>query len=395
MELEMKINEREELEYVMYAEGEFVVPENIRIIGSGCFYYDVAYYTNKITSIRFPNSVKVIKEQAFASCESLQSLNLPEKLEYIGGHAFSYCSSIKGKVVIPNSVTHIGEGAFECCRNITSFVIPSTLVDIQGGAFCSCESIKEPIIHNGVLLYLPNNYKGEYIVPDSVTIIRKQAITYCDELTSLVIPDTVVEIDSWAVSCCDNLKNIRLPKSFSWSNKIQFFLENGCTFTYEGITYTQKEFVEKFKKEYIIDKSTITIPLKNYKFSFYTSYGDHAGCKDYNATVKLSTNQVKLFKKAIKEYKEGNDTTIGILQYLEGHLDSSLYDDIHYAIIKSIELGYAEDAIYECGIEAFGGYLDPKKLSKIEKMSIKKQAALLAEMEPIEFNDNDIINIDI
>ena len=68
---------------------------------------------SEISSVKIPNSVKIIGKQAFYNCESLTKLIFEEgsQLETIGESAFCYCENLN-IVKIPNSVITIGKQAF-------------------------------------------------------------------------------------------------------------------------------------------------------------------------------------------------------------------------------------------------------------------------------------------
>ena len=53
------------------------------------------------------NGLTQIEDQAFQCCTSLESINLPETLTYLGD-AFSYCTSLTA-ITLPSSLTTLGE----------------------------------------------------------------------------------------------------------------------------------------------------------------------------------------------------------------------------------------------------------------------------------------------
>lgn len=77
-----------------------------------------------ITSIRLPQTLKLIGDSAFNSCSELESISLPESLEEIGAGAFQFCTSIE-KVVIPKNVYYIDKNAFGGDNTTTSYQLSS------------------------------------------------------------------------------------------------------------------------------------------------------------------------------------------------------------------------------------------------------------------------------
>lgn len=88
-----------------------VLPNSVTLVGG-------AYQCLNLTSVDFGNSVAVIDESAFASCERLSSVELPNTLEEIRKYAF-YNSGLTS-ITIPSSVTSIGNYAFANCANLTT-----------------------------------------------------------------------------------------------------------------------------------------------------------------------------------------------------------------------------------------------------------------------------------
>lgn len=77
---------------------------------------------------------------AFAGCNLLTSVAIPNSVKYIGIGAFSNCIGLNS-VVIPNSVTIIDNNAFSDCSNLTSISIPSSVTTIGSYAFYYCSGL--------------------------------------------------------------------------------------------------------------------------------------------------------------------------------------------------------------------------------------------------------------
>ena len=81
--------------------------------------------------------VKVIGDRAFALCDSLTSINIPNSVTTIGDTAFTSCESLTN-INIPNSVTTIGKGAFGYCDSLTDINIPNSVTTIENRASYHC-----------------------------------------------------------------------------------------------------------------------------------------------------------------------------------------------------------------------------------------------------------------
>ena len=87
-----------------------------------------------LTSINIPESITSIGASAFASCGGLTSINIPESITSISNYTFYYCANLK-HVIIPDSITTIGQEAFGGCWNLTELTIPNSVTFIDRSAF--------------------------------------------------------------------------------------------------------------------------------------------------------------------------------------------------------------------------------------------------------------------
>ena len=88
---------------------------------------------DKISSVSFPATLKIISDGAFYDCWRIKALQLPEALEEIGNTAF-YKSSIK-EIILPEGLKKLGERAFSYCNSLRKVVLPSTLSIMGNMAF--------------------------------------------------------------------------------------------------------------------------------------------------------------------------------------------------------------------------------------------------------------------
>ncbi len=183
-----------------------VIPDSISTIGDFAF-----YMSSDLTSIVIPDSVTSFGEQAFRECTALTDLRIPEGVTTIENSLFYECSSLKS-IVIPDSVTTIGTFAFLGCTSLDSLIIPDSVTFIGRAAFYRCYGLTSVVIPDGVTTIEAEtfafcNQLTSVIISKNVTSIGKRAFA-SSGLTSVTIPDSVTSIGDGAFSWCTGLANV-------------------------------------------------------------------------------------------------------------------------------------------------------------------------------------------
>ena len=112
--------------------------------GPGAFMPSWNSYKAQIVSLDMQGGTS-IGSFAFARCEALETIALPEGLETIGTFAFGDCTKL-AEVTIPQGVTEIKAGAFNCCTALTKLELPDTLTSIAYASFLGCTALPEVTI---------------------------------------------------------------------------------------------------------------------------------------------------------------------------------------------------------------------------------------------------------
>ena len=69
-------------------------------------------YCEKVTSVAIPDSVEVVGENAFYDCGGLEELQLGAGIKRIAAYAFARCSSLR-RVVLPSTLEELASNAFD------------------------------------------------------------------------------------------------------------------------------------------------------------------------------------------------------------------------------------------------------------------------------------------
>lgn len=248
--------------------GDLIIPETVTYgnvtytvtaIGASAF-----AYCNELNSVTIPNTVTSIGKYAFNSLVRLKSVNLPNSIKHIGENAFVSCMSMAIiDNALPDSIVSVGEGAFHNCQTVQFSYIPSTLVSIAQDAFSGCSSVtnltvasdnpkydsrdnchaiietaSNTLITGFIDTTIPTSVTaiGNYAfstlkkrtsidIPNSVTSIGFEAFYACEHLTSIVIPNSVTSMGNMAFCMCVNLTSVTIGNSLK---EISYYAFDGC-----------------------------------------------------------------------------------------------------------------------------------------------------------------------
>lgn len=201
-----------------------ILPPTITHIGDFAF-----AECEQLSSIALPNGLKKIGEFAFHSCKNLNQLTLPNSVEDVGEGAFGECykftkpvanatifaylpSSYFGEYVVKDGIKKIAGWAFIDADNVTSLKLPNTVVEL-GNSACVNDYLLYPVYNKHVFAYMPEDYKGAYVIPDGIKVIGAGAFQFCKQMTSVTIPNSVIEIGSKAFEKCYSLRDVVIPSN--------------------------------------------------------------------------------------------------------------------------------------------------------------------------------------
>lgn len=171
--------------------------------------------TSKMTSIKIPNTVKTIGDQAFRGCNSLTSVEIPNSVTSIGEWAFAGTSMTS--ITLPEELSNLGGAAFKSCKGLKSVIIPCS-VTLGGSIFAGCTNL-ESVEFIGELETIPYGMFEDCTslknikFPNSLKTISSKAF-HNTGFETIVFPNSLTTTSS-AFSNCHELKSVTLGSSFS------------------------------------------------------------------------------------------------------------------------------------------------------------------------------------
>lgn len=99
--------------------------------------------------ITFNNALTKISDGAFAGCESLVELDIPENIKELGEEAFKGCSALQN-LTLHKGIEEIGDSAFEDCVSLRQAFIPGTVKNVGYHAFLGCSKLESIEFEYGV-----------------------------------------------------------------------------------------------------------------------------------------------------------------------------------------------------------------------------------------------------
>lgn len=190
--------------------GDIVIPEEIdgktvSAVGKA------AFWRSDITSLKLPNTPKLIDEDAFRECHYVKQLTIPASVDSIGPCAFNLWDALESVTIedSPN-VLHTGHGG--------SYVNSSIFSDqpLLKKAYVG-RNHKSPLY--GSMGWETNlfgrSHVEEITYGDYVTEIQKHELIECNSLKKVNLGKDITSIGDLAFSGCDLLSSIDLPATLT------------------------------------------------------------------------------------------------------------------------------------------------------------------------------------
>lgn len=217
--------------------GDVVIPGTVEINGQSYPVLDVGRcafaYCDEMTSVTIPEGVFRMGNSIFYKCTRLQSAKLPSTITEMDTHIFEEDSALVS-VNIPEGVTSIPYRTFFNCVSLQSVNIPAGVTSIGNQSFYSCVSLPSITIPEGVTsignwAFGHNLSLTEAKLPQSVEKIEDHAFMGCTQLASVTMPDRLDFMGEYCFAYDSLLTSITIPEGISMIEQLTFYKCNRLT----------------------------------------------------------------------------------------------------------------------------------------------------------------------
>lgn len=147
----------------------------------------LAFTGTDVLYVYMPDTLRTVKTEAFAGCQSLQIVRFPSKVKNLGDGIFRNCRNLH-TVMMNSSTQALGKYMFYACENLESITIPYVR-EIPKGAFAHCSSLKSVSLPEGVKTIDDYAFFGSGVktlsLPSTLQAIKSYAFADTLSLTTI------------------------------------------------------------------------------------------------------------------------------------------------------------------------------------------------------------------
>lgn len=139
---------------------------------------EYALAANDVKTIRSAGVVSTIGDNAFGTCQELETVNIRCKI--IGKESFKGCASLR-TAIIPRNLNWLRQEAFANCPQLETVLLSTTLSQIEDNVFLNSNNIRE--------VSIPNNVKTHFFL--HLSHCRKINTIYLLSLNYFKMPKSI------------------------------------------------------------------------------------------------------------------------------------------------------------------------------------------------------------
>lgn len=175
-----------------------------------------AFKGTSLESLELPQSVNYIMNEAFANCAKLKTAILPHRLKNFGDGLFKGCIRLR-YVYLGNALMRIPPKAFSNCKCLSQIELPPSVKRIHIEAFANCWSLERIGLNKMESIeasaFACCKKLQEITIPSTVKYLSIKTFYYCASLKKVNIEEGVIDIGSRCFNGCISLTQVTLPSS--------------------------------------------------------------------------------------------------------------------------------------------------------------------------------------
>ena len=203
----------------------------------------MAFKNSSLKEIVLPESVTIIRDQAFFGCSRFRRMNIPRSLRAFETEHTPFPSSFSDLYgesdcyqnrngILYNS--DMGE-LLLCYKDRVKVEVPQTVKRIASQAFINRLGMKEIILPDGLETVGDAAFMGctaltTLTIPHTVTAVGKRLCWGCHSLQKVILPQSIKEVPQFAFFSCD-LREVSLPEGIKKIGEHAF----GANFTMKSV----------------------------------------------------------------------------------------------------------------------------------------------------------------
>ncbi len=247
---------------------EIIIPDTyldcpVEVIGENAF-----QNLKGVRKIYIGKNVTEIGRLAFYYSRTLEEIEFAaeSKLQIINDFAFAGCEKLNN-VDLPNGLVEIGRQAFDECDSLANLVIPSTVVEIGTDAFENTAFVRDAHNWEGDALYINNHllkvhpsFVGKFSVNIGTLVICSDAFNGCTSLTGIVLPQSLKQIDEDAFKGCEALETAEFNGTINEWLSIVFVNDYSSP-----LFYATNFHIDGAEGKVVLPETVKTIPAGTFK----------------------------------------------------------------------------------------------------------------------------------
>jgi hypothetical protein len=194
-----------------------------------------AFWGTNVTKVTLPEGIRALNEYAFVEASSLNEINLPNSLVFIGEQALA--GTALTDVTLPANLPELQDAAFAQCTSLKTITIPSSLNYMDIRVFTGCTSLQTVNAYGStpaVLEEAYESYEGQfYNISSTATLNLRPGCTAAYKTAGW---------NSYFKTVSESLPAIIEPTAIDPADDSEVATLNGVSLTFDGTISVATQF---------------------------------------------------------------------------------------------------------------------------------------------------------